>query len=119
MTEPTPTTVRRQCHGASLKAHVLAECERPGASIAAVAMAHASVNANLVHKWRAQVAKHQDTAVTASNASFVPVPVEAAALTSKVTELRIGLRRGPATATVSWPMLSAAECAAWLREVLR
>jgi transposase len=77
------------------------------------------VNANLVHKWRAQAAKHQDTAVTASNASFVPVPVEAAALTSKVTELRIGLRRGPATATVSWPMLSAAECAAWLREVLR
>lgn len=118
MTEPTLTTVHRGCHGASLKAQVLAECKRPGASIAAVAMTH-GVNANLVHKWRAQAPKHQATAVTASNASFVPVPLEAAALTSEVTELRIGLRRGPATATVSWPMSSAAECAAWLREVLR
>jgi transposase len=118
MTEPTSTTVRRRRHGATLKAQILAECERPGASIAAVAMAH-GVNANLVHKWRAQAAKREDTAVTVPNISFVPVPLQAAALTSGVTELRIELRRGPVTATVSWPMSSAAECAAWLREILR
>lgn len=118
MTEPTSATVRRRRHGASLKAQILAECERPGASIAAVAMAH-GVNANLVHKWRAQAAKRQDTAVTAPNISFVPVPLQEADIASEVTELRIELRRGPVTATVSWPMSSAAECAAWLREVLR
>ena len=118
MTEPTSTTVRRRRHGASLKAQILAECERPGASIAAVAMAH-GVNANLVHKWRAGAAKRQETAVTAPNVSFVPVPLQTASLAPKAAELRVELRRGPVTATVSWPMSSAAECAAWLREVLR
>ena len=118
MTEPILTTVRRRRYGAAMKAQILAECERPGASIAAVAMAH-GVNANLVHKWRARAAKRQDTAVTAPNISFVPVPLQEAGITSELTELRIELRRGPVTATVSWPMSSAAECAAWLREVLR
>ena len=118
MTEPISTTVRRRRHGASLKAQILAECERPGASIAAVAMAH-GVNANLVHKWRAGAAKRQDTTVTAPDVSFVPVPLQAASITPEATELRIELRRGPVTATVSWPMASAIECAAWLREVLR
>ena len=74
MTEPTSATVRRRRHGATLNAQILAECERPGASIAAIAMAH-GVNANLVHKWRARAAKRQDIAVTAPNASFVPVPL--------------------------------------------
>lgn len=114
----TETTSRRRRHSAALKAQVLAECEHPGASIAAVAMAH-GVNANLVHKWRARTMKRQDIAVTAPEVSFVPVPLQAAALTSEVTELRIELRRGAVTATVSWPMASVAECAAWLREVLR
>jgi transposase len=118
MTDPTSATVRRRRHGASLKAQILAECERPGASIAAVAMAH-GVNANLVHKWRARAVKRQDTAVTAPNVSFVPVPLQAVGMTPEATELRIELRRGPMTATVNWPMSSIAECAAWLREVLR
>nr|MBV0881067.1 IS66 family insertion sequence element accessory protein TnpB [Noviherbaspirillum sp. L7-7A] len=81
-------------------------------------MAH-GVNANLVHKWRARAAKRQDTAMTAPDLSLVPVGLQATTLTSEVTELRIKLRRGPVTATVSWPMSSADECAAWLREVLR
>ena len=41
----------RRRHGAELKAKVLAECEEPGASVAAVAQSH-GLNANLVHKWR-------------------------------------------------------------------
>jgi transposase-like protein len=67
---------------------ILAECERSGASIAAIAMAH-GVNANLVHKWRARAAQRQDTAVTAPNASFVPVPLQAASISSEATQLRI------------------------------
>src|SRR5438093_6671865 len=41
----------RRRHGAELKAKVLAECDEPGASVAAVAQSH-GLNANLVHKWR-------------------------------------------------------------------
>jgi transposase len=48
---PTETKRTRQERSPELKAKVLAECERPGASVAQVALAH-GVNANLVHGWR-------------------------------------------------------------------
>ena len=41
----------RRRHDAELKAKVLAACDVPGASVAAVARAQ-ELNANLVHKWR-------------------------------------------------------------------
>jgi transposase len=41
----------RRVHDAQLKSKVLAQCSQPGASVAAVALAH-GLNANLVHKWR-------------------------------------------------------------------
>ena len=41
----------RRRHSSELKRAVLAACNEPGASIAAVAMAH-GLNANLVRKWR-------------------------------------------------------------------
>jgi transposase len=40
----------RRVHEAEFKAGVLAECRRPGASVAAVALAH-GLNANLLRKW--------------------------------------------------------------------
>ena len=44
--------VPRRRHSAELKAKVLAACNEPGASIAAVALSH-GLNANLVRKWLA------------------------------------------------------------------
>ncbi len=41
----------RRVHSVQLKAAVLATCNEPDASIAAVALAH-GLNANLVRKWR-------------------------------------------------------------------
>lgn len=41
---------QRRTHGAEFKAQVLAECRQPGASVAAVALAH-GLNVNLVRKW--------------------------------------------------------------------
>ena len=46
-----PTTVLRRRHCADLNAQVLRDCERPGALVAATAMAHGLI-ANLVLKWR-------------------------------------------------------------------
>ena len=40
----------RRVHGEEFKARVLAECRQPGASVAAVALAH-GLNANLLRKW--------------------------------------------------------------------
>ena len=44
---------RRRRHGEDFKAHVVAECARPGVSIAAIALRH-ELNANLLRRWVAQ-----------------------------------------------------------------
>jgi transposase len=44
------TNSKRRVHGAEFKAQVLAECEEPGASVAAVALTH-GLNVNLLRKW--------------------------------------------------------------------
>lgn len=40
----------RRRHSAHLKAEVVSECQKPGASVAAIALAR-GLNANLVHGW--------------------------------------------------------------------
>lgn len=84
---------RRRTHGAEFKAQVIAECQQPGASVAAVALAH-GLNVNLLRKWlvgrgikRAglpaprMVERKQPAAGRAPAASlqFVPVELTAAA----------------------------------------
>lgn len=54
----------RRRHPAELKDKVLAACEGPGASVAAVAQAH-GLNANLVHKWRRRREAERRLAATA------------------------------------------------------
>ena len=119
---------RRLERSPELKAMVLAECGRPGASVAKVAMAH-GVNANLVHGWRrlererrqaASVALDEakvDAEVPVGDAvGFVPVTVEQSAAGASI---EIEFRRGPLTMKSTWPMTAAAQCAAWAREILR
>lgn len=65
----------RRRHSAEVKAKVLAACDEPGASVAAVAHAH-GLNANLVHKWRRGLdikSLSSPTGVTASE--FVALPL--------------------------------------------
>jgi transposase len=123
---------RRRRHGAELKAAVLAECEAPGASVAAVALEH-GLNANLVRKWlvgrgikrtglaapRVASAPAPDapsTPVVAMPASFVPVqlPPPAAA-----KDMKVQLRRGATTVTLSWPAESAGELMTWMRDLVK
>ncbi len=117
---------KRQERSPELKAQVLAECERPGASVAQVALAH-GVNANLVHGWRRLERERRQAAtgtVMATSAAapmieampFVPVTV--ASSTSEAT-IEIELRRGPLTVKATWPLSAATQCATWAREILR
>ena len=104
----------RRRHSAQLKAQVLAECAAPGASVAKVAMSH-ELNANVVHRWRRQ-AGQTDAPVPVRVREFVPVSL---ASTSAPADIRIELRRGATTMAITWPGTAAAECAAWMRELLR
>ena len=47
-----PNRSKRRDHSAEFKTQVLAECRQPGASVAAVAIAH-GLNPNIVRKWLA------------------------------------------------------------------
>jgi transposase len=109
----------RRRHRPELKAQILAECAQPGASVAAVAMAH-GINANLVHKWRRHAqGRHALPAPATAREEFIALPVAPPAAAPAPTDLRIEVRRGPVTVTLSWPLSAAADCAAWLRELLR
>lgn len=118
------STVRRRRHTADFKAKIVQEGKRPGVSIAAVALAH-GINANLLRRWMAQEdeapAKAQPSGAAAPATEFVEVPLLPAPpkASSPPAEIRIELRRGAATVTVTWPAQAAGECAAWLREWLR
>jgi transposase len=110
--------VTRRQHGSELKALVLRECERAGASVAAVAMAH-GLNANLVHKWRRD-ARCARTASLPVAAEFLALPMPAAAPpASPPADIRIELRRGATAVNIAWPVCAAAECGAWMRELLK
>jgi transposase len=122
--------VLRRRHSAELKALVLEQCAAPGASVAKVAMSH-GVNANIVHGWRKLAREREGAAISppgpttlpAKPAASVPqfVPVSMAQTTSPPApvDIQIELRRGAAAMKITWPITAAAECAAWMRELLR
>lgn len=87
--------------------------------MASVALAW-GINANLLRRWVREAdmpAARAVTKVAAVAQTFLPVqlPEPAAA----AGEIRIEVRRGATTVTVAWPMAAAAECAGWMRELLR
>jgi transposase len=106
----------RRRHSEQLKARVLAECAAPGASVAKVAMSH-ELNANVVHRWR-RLAGQSVSPVALNVREFVPVSLRSAAADAGA-DIRIELRRGATAMTITWPTSASADCAAWMRELLR
>ena len=115
---------RRREHSADFKAQVVAACSVPGVSNAAVAMAH-GINPNLARRWvRHAEQRAAGVVVKPTNgsvpAAFVPVQLPTAPTAPAApADIRVELRRGTVAISVSWPCTAAAECAAWMRELLR
>jgi len=113
----------RRPHSAELKTRVLAECLQQGASVAKVAMTH-GLNANLVHKWRrgteAATARPAMRALAQEGAgAFIALAMPAQAVAAAAPDIRIELRRGATTMAITWPTSASADCASWMRELLR
>jgi len=70
-----PKTPLRRTHSPEFKARVLAACRQPGASIAAVALAH-GINANVVHKWLAGIGMKRSGQHLPAAASSPVTPVQ-------------------------------------------
>jgi transposase len=128
---------QRRVHGAEFKAQVLQECRQPGASVAAVALAH-GLNVNLVRKWlvgrglkRTGLLAPRPVTAAAPAMQFVPVELaEVVATRSPVDgegslkrpvaselSIHVELRRGGTQLTVRWPSSQASSCATWLAEL--
>ena len=103
---------------------------RPGMSMAAVAMSN-GVNANLLRRWvraaemrcgagRTDALPNVLTAparrVAQTPGAFIPMQMPAK---TAAADIRIELRCGATSISVAWPADAAAECAAWMRELLR
>lgn len=111
-----PATRRR--HSAELKARVLEACDRPGASVARIAMEN-GLNANVVHKWRRRAPGSQVVRSGFPAPEFVSVSVLPSVETTPIGDIRIAIRRGGTTLDIQWPMSGAESCVQWLRELLR
>lgn len=108
----------RRRYSAAMKAQVIAQCDASDASVAKIAMAH-GINANVVHRWR-QLARDAAPCAALKPAAFIALPLAPSPPTpTACADVRIELRRGATTMTLSWPVLGAADLAAWTREVLR
>ncbi|MEZ5657792.1 MAG: transposase [Burkholderiaceae bacterium] len=117
-----PARSKRRRHSAEFKARVVAECLRPGVSLAAIALRN-GLNANLLRRWvnKAEGSIGSDD----GSARFVPVTVDRGSsakpivANSPASEIRIEIERAGTRVAVSWPMQDASSCAAWVRELLR
>lgn len=116
MTSEKTDTRRR--YSATMKAQVVAECGKPGASVAKVAMAH-GINANVVHRWR-RLAREGKIQAPATTAEFIALPLALPAVPAVTpADVRVEIRRGAVTMNVTWPASAVEHFAVWTRELLR
>jgi transposase len=125
---------RRREYSAEFKTSVLQQSRRPGASLAGVALAH-GINPNMVHRWIREERQRLELAeLQRGAAAFLPLQLPQVPVTqpspvpcvvppvdpSDVEQgIRIEVQRAGGKVTVTWPLQSASECGAWLREWLR
>ena len=108
----------RKRYGVAMKAQILTECGLPGASVAKVALAH-GINANVVHRWR-QFARAGSIGTPAKTGEFISLPLTLPPTPSATpADVRVEMRRGAVSISITWPLSAAAEFAAWMRELLR
>ena len=121
---------RRGRYSDEFKRQVMAACKQPGVSTSAVALAN-GLNANLLRRWISEskarppkptalavAAKQAQTLSVATQAQFVPVQLQANGA-APINNIQIELQRGATLVGVQWPIAGAAQCAAWIQEVLK
>ncbi len=111
------------------KAELVAACQQPGASIAALA-GQQGMNANVLHRW---LKEHQRSGchllpkpgVTALTEASSPAPAFIALALPPVTpvhqeqEIKVELHKGALSMTVTWPLSAAADLASWTAALLK
>lgn len=111
---------RRRKHSPEFKAQLIAQCQQPGTSVAAVALAH-QINDNLLRTWMRQAA----TAPASGECrEMLPepvgiVPLQLTAPIESPPSIRIHIQHGKTQIDVEWPVAQAVLCREWLQGWLR
>ena len=117
----------KRTYSAETKAQLLAACNAPGASIAAVASAN-GMNANVLHRWLKESSHSRqsiDTTTTAADVvgpsvpSFIALPLLTKPAAPVEREIKVQVCKAGLVLTVTWPMSAAVEFACWSASILK
>jgi transposase-like protein len=113
------------------KAELVAACQEPGTSIAALAGAHA-MNANVLHRWLKEHARsgchsrlgsgnanRSNMALQSQVPAFIPVQLPAPGLEPAAQAIKVDIRKGALTMTITWPAAASADFASWAASILK
>lgn len=108
---------RRRVHSPAFKAHLVALCQDPATSVAAIARAH-NINDNMLHRW-----KREAQAKTPATPSFIALPTSAEVARpvqhDRAGHIQVTLQGKQVNLNIQWPLHDAQGCAMFIREVLR
>ena len=126
-----PARRSRRRHSAEFKQRIVEACQQPGVSISAVSLAN-GLNHNMVRNWiiaaergakSLRAPAEQGDGPRSSSDAPTPPPaigfIPLGAIRAESCAITIEINRGTTAIKVSWPSSSAADCATWMRELLR
>lgn len=132
--ETSRYAVRRthRTYTADFKAELVAACQVPGTSIAAVAGSH-GMNANVLHRWlkeHAQSGRHgqlidggkanrSSVALRSPAPAFIPVPLPTAEPDPLRQAIKVEIRKGALAMSITWPISGGADFASWAASILK
>lgn len=114
------------------KAELVAACQVPGTSIAALAGAHA-MNANVLHRWLQEHARsgchgshmgegsaHRSSVAKATHLpAFIPLQLPASHPEPGAKDIKVDIRKGALTMSITWPVSASADFASWATSILK
>ena len=111
------------------KAQLVAACQQPSISIAALATQHA-MNANVLHRWLKEhqlSGRHQllepDQRVIShippQTPAFIPLTLPLVTPPPGGQEVKIELRKGALSVALTWPLSATADLASWTAAILK
>jgi transposase len=122
----SPAAGRRHArYSDEFKRQLVAACQAPGVSKAAIALAN-GLNANMLRRWVVESSQGSDGQLGAIkkpllpnqvNPDFIPVQFTPAP-SAQTPDIRIALQRGATSVQIHWPISASSQCAQWMREVL-
>ena len=127
-----PARRTHRTYTAEFKAELVAACQIPGSSIAAIAGQH-GMNANVLHRWlkeHQQSGRHQRIVCSSAAQSLVTSPSVAAFIAVKLPAtatpeprskdlIKVELHKGAVSMIITWPTDAVDDLAQWTRVILK